>query len=416
MEPSKPIIKPGSLKPFFPFAELPPEYVIIAANFATIVNVEDGELVLESNSEDPNDYFLIDGKLTSEDIYGAKNTIVSGSPKAAKPLPQLRPSAYSIGGKDAATLIRIPQEVIRRVRAEAPEKELSVEDDVTLDITQTREFFNDFKEELQMNRVRLPSLAPSAARVHKLLAGARVSEADLITAVSMDPAITAKLLKMANSALFNLEEKVQDLQGIVARLGVFSTREIAACFAFRDVYKKSSAELVNRLAEQVTEARQVSAIAAAIAEITEDVDPSVAALAGLLHNVGSLPIFGYSMQNVAYGMNPGLVDRAIAKMATRAGVLLAKKWRFSEEIVQSIEHSQDWAYQTNDRPDLVNTILTAKYHYLLSRSGVKSLPKPREVPSIAAATRGKFDEKLSLKILGRAKELLNGGATVCYSA
>ncbi|MFP6781585.1 MAG: hypothetical protein VCB59_07790 [Gammaproteobacteria bacterium] len=52
----------------------------------------------------------------------------------------------------------------------------AVEDDITLDITQTREFFNDFKEELQMNRVRLPSLSRSAALVHRLVAGEKVSE------------------------------------------------------------------------------------------------------------------------------------------------------------------------------------------------------------------------------------------------
>ena len=405
------MIKPGSLKLFYPFAEMPPEYVIIAANFARIVAVEDGETVLECNSEDPNDYFLFDGELTIEDIYGTASTITSGSLEAEQPLPQLRPCAYRISGKGRASVISVPQEVIARVRAEAPEKEHSVEDDITLDITQTREFFNDFKEELHMNRVRLPSLPPSAARVHKLLAGAKVSTEDLVAALSMDPAIAAKLLKMANSSLFNLENKVQDLYGVVDRLGIFSTREIAACFAFRDVYKNCPRELVSRLNEQVNEARQVSAIAAAIAELADDVDPSVAALAGLMHNVGVLPIFSYSMQNVAYAMNPRLVDRAIEKMSTQAGVLLAKKWRFSEDIVLSIENSRNWSYEASDRPDLINTVLTAKYHYLLSRSGVKSLPKPREVPSIAAATRGKFDEYLSLKILGRAKTLLNRGST-----
>jgi HD-like signal output (HDOD) protein len=416
MEPTKPIIKPGSLKPFFPFAELPPEYVIIATNFARSVSVAANEVVLESNSEDPNDYFLIEGKLISEDIYGTRTTISSGTPEAEQPLPQLRPSAYRICAKSAATLITVPQEVTRRVRAEAPEKDVAVEDDVTLDITQTREFFNDFKEELRMNRVRLPSLAPSAARVHKLLSGHKVNESDLMAAVSMDPAIAAKLLKMANSSLFNLEEKVEDLHGVVKRLGTFSTREIAACFAFRDVYKNAPSELVARLDRQVSEARQVSALAVAIAELSDDVDPNVAALAGLLNNVGVLPIFGYSMQNVAYAMNPELVDRAIEKMTYQAGVLLAKKWRFSEEIVQSIEHSQDWSCQTSDRPDLVNIVLAAKYHYLLSRSGPKSIPKPRDVPSIAAATRGKFDEQLSLKILGRAKELMSGQTGVRRSA
>ena len=67
----------------------------------------------------------------------------------------------------------------------------AVEDDITLDITQTREFFNDFKEELQMNRVRPPSLSRGAARVHRLVAGEKVSEEELIAAISMDPAKAA---------------------------------------------------------------------------------------------------------------------------------------------------------------------------------------------------------------------------------
>jgi HD-like signal output (HDOD) protein len=400
------MIKPGSLKPFMPFTELPPEYVIIAASFADQIILKDNELLIDSNSEDSNDYFLFDGKLASEDVYGAVTVIESGSKEAARPLSQLRPSAYRIVAYGEVTLIKVPQEVIRRVRAEAPEKDIAIEDDVTLDITQTREFFNDFKEELQMNRVRLPSLAHSASRVHRLLGGGQVSEADLIAAISMDPAICAKLLKMANSTLFNLEHKVEHLSGIVSRLGVFSTREIAACFAFRDVYKNSPPELVRLLEEQVIEARQVSAIAEAIAEITDNFDPQIAAMGGLLHNVGVLPIFSYSMQNVAYSMNPKLVVRAIEKMAPKVGALLAKKWRFSEEIVRSIEHSHDWSYEYGDGPDLVNIVLMAKYHYFLSRSGMKMIPKARDVPSISAATGGKFDRNLSLQILGRARELI----------
>ena len=76
------MIKPGNLKPFSPFAELPLEYVIIAASFANRVDVGHGEVLLESNSEDPNDYFLFDGKLASQDVYGAIIIIESGSDEA----------------------------------------------------------------------------------------------------------------------------------------------------------------------------------------------------------------------------------------------------------------------------------------------------------------------------------------------
>ncbi len=399
--------KPGNLKPFFPFAEMPPEYVIVASRFAATCSADDQEIILESNSEDTNDYFLLKGVLLVEDIYGATSRLAAGTERATQPLPQLRPSAYRISAEGPATLIRIPQEVTRRVRSEAPEKDMALEDDATLDITQSREFFNDFKEELRMNRVRLPSLAPSAASIHGLLSGSKISADQLVSGIAMDPAICAKLLKMANSSLFNARGKVETLASLVDRLGVYSTREIAACFAFRDVFKNSSAELVERLHAQVSQAQQVSAMAAAVAEIGDVADPEAAALAGLMHNVGVLPIFSYSMHNVAYAMNPNLVDRAVAKMSQETGVLLARKWRFGERIIGSIENSHDWSYEPDGPVDLASIVITAKYHFVLGRTGIRSLPKPHEVPSIAAATGGKFDEKLSLRILARAREWLS---------
>lgn len=402
--------KPGNLKPFFPFADMPPEYVIVASRFAATWAADDQEIILEFNSEDTNDYFLLKGTLLAEDVYGTTNRVVAGTEIAAQPLPQLRPSAYRVSAEGPAMLIRIPQEVIRRVRSEAPERDIALEDDATLDITQSREFFNDFKEELQMNRVRLPSLAPSAARIHGLLSGTKISAEELIAGIAMDSAICAKLLKMANSSLFNSQDKIETLAALVSRLGVYSTREIAACFAFRDVFKNSSSDLVERLHAQVVQSQQVSAMAAAVAEIGDVADPGAAALAGLMHNVGVLPIFSYSMHNVAYAMNPRLVDRAIEKMSQKTGVLLAKKWRFSEGIIASIENAHDWSYEPDGQADLASIVLTAKYHFILGRSGIRVLPKPHEVASIAAATGGTFDEKLSLRILGRARERMSGAA------
>ena len=410
MTSKKPSTKPGHIKPFFPFTELPPEYVIVVASFADTLDVADGATLIDANSEDPNDYFLLKGEVAIEDVYGTETTLKSGTDEALQPLPQLRPSAYTVRARGPVSVIRIPQEVIRRTRAEAPEKDPVLEDESTLDITQSREFFNDFKEELQMNRVRLPSLAPSAARIHGLMNGTKISAADLIAGVAGDPAICAKLLKMANSSLFNAEGRVEELGSLVARLGVYSTREMAACFAFRDVYKQSSPELITRLDRHVAQSQSVSAMSAAVAEIGGAVDPRVAALAGLLHNVGVLPIFSYSMHNAAYALNPDLVDRAIAKMSGKAGVLLAKKWRFSDGIIRSIEQADDWTYRNEDRDDLVNIVLTARYHHAITSVGFKHLPKPRDVPAIAAATGGTFDETLSLKIMSRAKDLLNGKA------
>ena len=137
--------------------------------------------------------------------------------------------------------------------------------------------------------------------------------------------------------------------------------------------------------------------------MTDSVDTHSAALAGLLHNVGVLPVFGYATRNVAYAMNSRLVERAIERLSDEVGVLIAKKWRFGEELIATLERGSDWAYDPGEQPDLVSVIVTAKYHYALSKSGLKDLPKPKEVPSLAAVSNGNFDEEFSFKILEGAK-------------
>ena len=172
---------------------------------------------------------------------------------------------------------------------------------------------------------------------------------------------------------------------------------------FRDVFKNMSPELNAMLEEQVEASRQVSAMAAVVAEMTDTVDPQAAAMAGLLHNVGVLPLFGYATRNVAYAMNSRLVARAIERLSDQVGVLIAKKWRFGDELISTLEWGSNWTYDPGEKCDLVSVIVTAKYHYALSKSGLKGLPKPKDVPSLAAVSQGNFNEEFSFKILEGAK-------------
>ena len=396
-------IKPGVLKPFAPFSDMPPEYVIVAAKFADSMKAKDGEAILEKNSEDSFDYFLIDGELELTDIYDQTSTLRAKTPHALKPLPQLRPSAYGVKASGPATVIRIPQTVISRVRTEAPEKETDVNDEALLDITQTREFFEEFKQELHRHHVRLPSLRSSASLALRATGKDDVTNAELTEAISRDPGIAAKLLKISNSALFSSEGPVLDIPKAIDRLGIFPAKEITACFAFRDVFKNMSPELNAMLEEQVEASRQVSAMAAVIAEMTESVNPQAAALAGLLHNVGVLPVFGYATRNVAYAMNSKLVAHAIQRLSDEVGVLIAKKWRFGDELIHTLENGANWSYQPEGEPDLASVIITAKYHFALSKSGLKGLPKPKDVPSLAMVSKGNFNEEFSFRILEGAR-------------
>ena len=61
-------------------------------------------------------------------------------------------------------------------------------------------------------------------------------------------------------------------------------------------------------------------------------------------------------------------------------------------------------YDPGEQCDLVSVIVTAKYHFALSKTGLKGLPKPKEVPSLNAVSKGNFNEEFSFRILEGAKE------------
>ena len=113
---------------------------------------------------------------------------------------------------------------------------------------------------------------------------------------------------------------------------------------------------------------------------------------------------GYATRNVAYAMNSNLVARAIERLADEVGVLIAKKWRFGDDMIAALEQGTNWMYDPGEQCDLVSVIITAKYHFALSKNGLKGLPKPKEVPSLNAVSKGNFNEEFSFRILEGAKE------------
>ena len=90
----------------------------------------------------------------------------------------------------------------------------------------------------------LPSLPEVAARVLQVVDDPRSSAADLGRAISLDPALTARLLRLANSALYGYAGRIGTAVQAVTILGFTQVRGLVLTMSILDVFLKAKGKQV----------------------------------------------------------------------------------------------------------------------------------------------------------------------------
>ncbi len=113
--------------------------------------------------------------------------------------------------------------------------------------------YTDIHDDLPGDRLVLPSLPDIAVKIRHLIEG-EVSVQQVATLVQTDPVINAKLMKIANGALYHGLRPMDSCQQAVSRLGLESARNLVVGFVLRNLFKeKISTALLARHARQLWE-------------------------------------------------------------------------------------------------------------------------------------------------------------------
>lgn len=181
---------------------------------------------------------------------------------------------------------------------------------------------------------------------------------DIGKIIKKDPALTTKIISMANSAFFGFGRNVSTLeQAIINVLGLDLVKGFALSLAMSSVFEPekcggfdlkrywSSAFLTAELASGFTnhiDSKQV-------------LDPNQLYLYGLLHNIGIL-VLAHRFPNIMSELfvsakedkEKRLIDyekETIDFNHHDAGSWLAEKWKLPYEIIDTIDHHHDLDYE-----------------------------------------------------------------------
>ncbi len=393
---------PGRLRPFAPFAQLSAEQLIVAAARTALKRFRDGDLVLSRGSEDNCDYFLLDGNVVLLDSDGNSKMIASGSMDAANPLAPLRPALFDVRAlgpvlcakmaRGEVALLRESIKRVARVRAE----------EIAEPLAETSSLFDDLEGDILADRLKLPSLPDHALRVRAAIGHAAADSRKVADLLAADPALAAKILKVANSPLCRGESTVNNLRDAVNRIGMFTVGELVVCFSLKDLFNANSPSLRERFGDLVIEAVRIGATASVIAPRVAGIAADQALVAGLLSNIGAYVVLERLSQQPLLLKDDTRVERALATYTARLGKIICRHWQLGDAVVEAVGHVSDWSYSVEGDARLAEVVICARYHSLISLRKTQQLPKPETVKAMRVLG-GTVTPQLSVEIIREAR-------------
>jgi len=192
----------------------------------------------------------------------------------------------------------------------------------------------------------LPPMPKVATKVLELLGDPNISYSRLGETISSDPAVSARLLKVANSAFYSMKRQIKTLDHAVAIVGERTLRSLVLAASLEGMNKS-----YGLLEKMLWEDSIGCAIGCRIlARKFSSADPEEAFLAGLFRHLGKI-VMNYSdpeafrsLAEAAYvggGKYSDLEGRFFPYAHAVVGAAVLDKWNFNRSLVMTTLHHED---------------------------------------------------------------------------
>jgi putative nucleotidyltransferase with HDIG domain len=188
-----------------------------------------------------------------------------------------------------------------------------------------------------------PAFPATIQKLNSVMVRQECSLGEVASIVETDPGLTARCLKLANSAAFAGAERIQNIRTAVMRLGI---REIR-----RMTFSVGLVSSFSHLKVQVdwTEYWLHSVLTARLTELLTGAYQAVTGkeyLAGLIHDIGKLLVEHYFPQEFASMVlvrnrtddHAELERRTVGITHADVCVLIAERWNLDVDIVHAVKH------------------------------------------------------------------------------
>ena len=387
------------LKRLMPVAQLLSEKEIQKLHI-TAASFTPGAIIFNRGTEIDSLTYLVKGNIFMEADNGSGLEISANTFKALYPLAAGKLHYFTaIAGSDV-TVIYISKNILqpgRRITA-APNNELTISEDL-----KDNPFFTHFYEHFTQGELKIPHFPDIALKLREAI-HEDCGFADIVKLINLDPVISAKLIQVVNSPIYRPVNPISNCLDAINRLGLTTTCNLVTAFSMKDLTKSKNPSTKKLIQHNWLQSIKVSSISHTLAQLTQKADPDEALLAGLLHNIGVLPIltFADSLPEGTYQQTD--IDLCINEIHGQIGSIILEKWEFPSNLRQIPLQSTNWFTNTTEDLNLNDIVLLAKYHNILTSPAKTELPLITTLPAFQKLEKQPLAPQMSLQILHDAQQ------------
>jgi putative nucleotidyltransferase with HDIG domain len=198
---------------------------------------------------------------------------------------------------------------------------------------------------------KLTSLPEVCMKVNEMVDDPRSSAADIGKVISRDPALTAQLLRMANSAFYNFPSRVDTISRAITVVGSRELRYLVLALSAVRIFTRIPVELIN-MASFWRHSVYCGVVARLLASHCRVLHSERLFVAGLLHDVGRLAMMNRAPELAKEALIKAQTDRIFPEQAefelfgfTHADVgrVLLQQWNMPSALCETVACHHDIA-------------------------------------------------------------------------
>ena len=372
------LIEPSLLKFIFPIKQLHSENRLQMADQSHIIDLSLGD-ELTADEEHRWFFYLIEGKLELLGVDQPPVIIKSSDKRAYHPL--FNEGEHKLRGI-ALTRCKLVRFDKQQFHTLLNHELISGEELETVEMNEVEgNLFNEIMHAFNMGELKLPSLPDIAAKVKRAMTNPNVSVEDVSRIVSSDPAIVTRLIHAANGPLNRGVESIDSIHAAIVRLGLTVAKDLIISFSIKQLFTTKSASLSKRMHQLYEQSVDVAAIGFSLSKQSGKLSPDHVLLAGLLHEIGIIPILSYIADTGLLITDDDELEEIIERLKTGVSSMVIRHWGLSNDLLIVVEDYENWQRESGSHADTCDMILVAEIYSRLQRHQIKGLPKMEQVPA-----------------------------------
>lgn len=409
MTDTNPTIDDALLRSFHPLEYLTEDEMAMLASVIKPQQVSAGTELIAWGAVEPRALYLLAGEVAVRTAAGRSYTLTAQSAQAKQPVSHASPHCLTVTALSPVTCFWVLGRVVDNLRGrEDHTGTAALEPQFVRPAALSNPLFQAIQRDLEHDRLALPTLPDMVLRYRNIVNG----DADvrrIKALIQTDPALTALLMKVSNSAIYRAGKPIGTIEEAIVRIGLKALQNFVIGFAMRKLFKTKSPHIKKQMENLWTHSTEVAAIAYVLAKKTGKFDPDHAMLLGLLHDVGSLPVLSYAENFPEIASDEQELLASVTELHGDVGVLVMTKWNFPADFAQVARDADDWERDHPGDADYSDLILIAQLlSFMDKQSGhaawPRVLPEISTLPAYQKLALDKTASENGAAILQNAKE------------